>query len=168
MIVLSPHRQGEAMLFFKSKSKEPVQENRKKTNVTFEEILKQAYRVGRFSPLQSQCSPAPALVPVWVENNRAILSPIVARFFETYEIPDSRKVEILEEIQKGYAAMINSGPAYEGDGSNAFLFSKKQVIDLSNEMFRSIAVEIGVSQAEIDSNPIFTRGVFLALSKQAV
>ena len=64
--------------------------------------------------------------------------------------------------------MINSGPAYEGDGSNAFLFSKKQVIDLSNEMFRSIAMEIGVSQAEIDSTSIFTRGVFLALSKQAV
>ncbi len=156
------------MLFFKSKSKESVHEDMKNTNVPFEEILKQAYRVGRFSPLQSQCSPAPALIPVWNENNRAILSPIVARFFETYEIPESRKVEILEGIQKGYAAMINSGPNYEGDGSNAFLFSKKQVIDLSNEMFRSIAMEIGISQAEIDSNPIFSRGVFLDLSKQTV
>jgi hypothetical protein len=70
-------------------------------------------------------------------------------------------------MQKGYAAMINSGPSYEGDGSNAFLFTKQQVIDLSNEMFRLIAQELGLSEDEIRSNKIFSRETFLVLSKQS-
>jgi len=155
------------MFLFKSKKKETEQEVLPKTDVPFDDILKQAFRVGRFSPLQSQCSPAPDLIPVWNENNRQILSPIAARFFKTYEIPESRKIEVIEAMQKGYAAMINSGPSYEGDGSNAFLFTKQQVIDLSNEMFRLIAQELGLSEDEIRSNKIFSRETFLVLSKQS-
>jgi hypothetical protein len=156
------------MFFWKKEKNETIEQTLPKTGVPFEEILKQAFRLGRFSPLQSQCSPAPDLVPVWNENNREILSPRVYNFFKTYEVPASRKIEVIEEIQKGYQAMINSGPNYDGGGSGAFLFSKKQVIDLSNEMFRLIALESGLPESEISSNKIFDREVFLMLSKQLV
>jgi hypothetical protein len=112
-----------------------------KTEISEEDLFKEAYRAGRFSPTNSECPPAPDIIPVWIENNVQILEKYSDRLFEKYIIPPDLEPQIFLSMYKGFRDLVHSCP----DGKNSpFCLGSEEVLTISKSIFTSLAKKRGV------------------------
>ncbi len=101
-----------------------------------EKLLREAYHIGRYSPSNCECPPAPSVIPVWVENNVEAFEIYVDRLYRDYQVPDSLGPRIFLRIYEGFCDLIRAQP----DGGNSpFCLCREDVLVHAREIFLSLA-----------------------------
>ena len=112
-----------------------------KMEISEEVLLKESYRAGRFSPTNSECPPAPDIIPVWIENNVQILEKYSDRLFEKYIIPPDLEPQVFLSMYKGFSDLVHSCP----DGkSSPFCLGSEEVLSISKSIFTTLAKRRGI------------------------
>ncbi len=126
---------------FKKQGWSPAANPAIKAEILNEDLLKEAYKVGRYSPTNSECPPAPEIIPFWIQNNVEILGKYSDRLFDKYLIPHHLEPQLFLSMYKGFRDLILSCP----DGIDSpFCLSSKEVIAVSKSIFMTLAKEKGV------------------------
>ncbi|MHB1927795.1 MAG: hypothetical protein ACYCRD_11140 [Leptospirillum sp.] len=105
-----------------------------------EKILKDAYRVGRFTPSNTQCSPN--FIDNWINNNVECFEPVLERFFEDHTLENVTKQDVFLEVYRGFSDLILSEPEIE---ESAFRLKNPEAIKVAYEIFRRLATKFGVA-----------------------
>jgi len=101
-----------------------------------EVLLREAYHIGRYSPSNCECPPAPSVIPVWVENNVQAFEIYVDRLYRDYQVPDTLAPRIFRRIYEGFCDLVCSQP----DGGNSpFCLGREEVLVHAREIFLSLA-----------------------------
>ncbi|MHB8422814.1 MAG: hypothetical protein ACYC9S_03495 [Leptospirales bacterium] len=108
--------------------------------VSDEMILKEAYKGGRFTPSNTQCSPN--FINNWVDNNVECFEPIVNRIFTKYNVGDEMKKTILLEMYRGFSDLILAEPEIE---ESAFRLKNPEAIRIAHRIFEGLAVRHAIS-----------------------
>ncbi|MCL4461693.1 MAG: hypothetical protein M1297_08305 [Nitrospirae bacterium] len=108
-----------------------------------EKTLKDAYRVGRFTPSNTQCSPN--FINNWINNNVDCFEPVLERYFEEHSLGDVTKEEVILEVYRGFSDLILSEPEIE---ESAFRLRNPEAIKVAYEIFRRLGFKHGVTLPE--------------------
>ncbi|WP_158423147.1 hypothetical protein [Leptospirillum ferriphilum] len=104
-----------------------------------ERILKDAYRVGRFTPSNTQCSPN--FIENWINNNVDCFEPVLERFFAEHTLEEVTKQDVILEVYRGFSDLILSEPEIE---ESAFRLKNPEAIKVAYEVFRRLAGKHGM------------------------
>jgi len=137
------------MFFWSSKSLEKENDARpvQKISIPEEELLKEAWRIGRYAPTNCECPPAPDIKPVWIDNNIQALEVFVQRFYRKYNIPPALEPRIFLNIYEGFKDLVKANP---DEKDSPFCMSSAETIIVARHVFIALAKNHGVSLA-IDS-----------------
>ncbi len=95
-----------------------------------QDILKEAYKAGRFTPSNTQCSPN--FINNWIDNNVECFDPVAERMFEKHAPDAEMKKAILLEMYRGFSDLILSEPEIE---ESAFRLKNPEAIRIAREIF---------------------------------
>ncbi|MGC8500329.1 MAG: hypothetical protein ACP5OS_04015 [Leptospirillia bacterium] len=110
--------------------------------VSDEMLLREAYRIGRYSPSNCECPPAPSVIPVWVENNVEAFEISIDRLYRDYQVPDSLEPQIFRRIYEGFCDLVRS----QSDGGNSpFCLCREDVLVHAREIFLTLARKRAIS-----------------------
>ncbi|MHB1285110.1 MAG: hypothetical protein ACYCYP_00890 [Leptospirales bacterium] len=104
-----------------------------------EMILKEAYKGGRFTPSNTQCSPN--FIDNWIANNVECFEPIVNRIFKKYDVSAEMKKSILLEMYRGFSDLILAEPEIE---ESAFRLKNPEAIRIAHRIFEQLAATQGI------------------------
>lgn len=110
---------------------------------TREKLMKDAYRVGRFTPSNTQCSPN--FINNWINNNVDCFEPVLERYFEEHSLGEVTKEEVILEVYRGFSDLILSEPEIE---ESAFRLKNPEAIKVAYEIFRRLGSMHGVTLPE--------------------
>lgn len=132
------------MGFFAFRKKDAQQEAAVQTlaPASSQDILKEAYRAGRFTPSNTQCSPN--FINNWIDNNVECFDPVVARIFEKHSPDGEMKKTILLEMYRGFSDLILSEPEIE---ESAFRLKNPEAIRIAREIFVRLGSQHDVTLA---------------------
>lgn len=105
-----------------------------------EMILKEAYKGGRFTPSNTQCSPN--FIDNWIDNNVECFEPIANRIFAKYDVGAEMKKSILLEMYRGFSDLILAEPEIE---ESAFRLKNPEAIRIAHRIFEQLAAKQGIS-----------------------
>lgn len=131
-------------MFFWGKKTVAVEETGA-SRVTLDEtaLLKEAYRVGRFSPSNCECPPAPDIIPVWVDNNVESLEFYSNRFFDRFEVAPELEPRMFIAMFQGFRDLIHACP--DGGSSSPFCMKADDIVVISKDIFRKLAAKKGIT-----------------------
>ena len=118
--------------FLKKKMTEDIEPKR----VSEEILLNEAYHIGRYSPSNCECPPAPSVIPVWIENNVEALEIFVNRLYREYRVPEDLSPRIYHRIYEGFCDLVRSQP---DEGDSPFCLCRDEVLVHSREIFLALA-----------------------------
>lgn len=131
------------MFFWSTKSQDKDDEARpvQKISIPEEELLKEAWRIGRYAPTNCECPPAPHIIPVWIDNNIQALETFVRRFYHTYNVPPALEPRIFLSMYEGFKDLVKANP----DGKDSpFCMSSAETIAVARRVFTVLAKDHGV------------------------
>jgi hypothetical protein len=103
-----------------------------------EVLLKEAYHIGRYSPTNCECPPAPDIIPVWVSNNVQALELYADRLFEEYAVPPGIGPRLFQEMYRGFRDLVLSHP---DEGSSPFCLSSRETLVVARRVFVELAAK---------------------------
>jgi hypothetical protein len=112
------------------------------TSASGPDILKEAYRAGRFTPSNTQCSPN--FIDNWINNNVECFDPVAERIFSKYSPDGETKRAILLEMYRGFSDLILSEPEIE---ESAFRLKNPEAIRIAREIFVRLGSSYNVTLA---------------------
>ena len=115
--------------------KKAVEELGPKT-VSEEILLKEAYRIGRYSPSNCECPPAPSVIPVWIENNVEAFEIFVDRLYREYRVPEELSPRIYHRVYEGFCDLVRAQP---DEGDSPFCLCRDEVLVHAREIFLALA-----------------------------
>ena len=115
--------------------KKAVEELGPKT-VSEEILLKEAYHIGRYSPSNCECPPAPSVIPVWIENNVEAFEIFVDRLYREYRVPEELSPRIYHRVYEGFCDLVRAQP---DEGDSPFCLCRDEVFVHGREIFLSLA-----------------------------
>lgn len=110
-------------------------------SVSEEALLKEAYRIGRYSPSNCECPPAPSVIPVWIENNVDAFEVFVDRLYREYRVPEGLSPRIYQRLYEGFCDLIRAQP---DEGDSPFCLCRDEVLVHAREIFLTLAKRRGV------------------------
>ncbi len=129
------------MGLFSFLKKESRQESRiEREPVSEEKILKEAWKAGRYSPANSQCSPN--YIDQWVENNRTTYKSVADHFFERFDVTPSLRKAVFLEMYRGFSDMVLSEPEIE---HCAYRLENPEAIKVARKIFEGVAADFQTS-----------------------
>ncbi len=132
---------GDDMFFWNRKKEEPSASPAPRLRVTSEKLLSEAYRIGKYSPTNCECPPAPNIIPVWIANNVDAFELYVDRLNAKYDIPRETEPGLFLAMFDGFRDLIRNCP---DAGSSPFCMSREEVIEVSKSIFVKLAEKRGV------------------------
>ncbi len=130
-------------MFIWSKKKEVPDSGLKvKRPLSEEELVKAGYRIGKFSPSNCECPPAPDIIPIWVANNVEAFDLPVDRLLSEVDIPNEFLPKFFLAIFEGFRDLIHSCP---NAGNSPFALGRGDVIEISKGIFIQLAQKKGVA-----------------------
>ena len=121
--------------------KKAVEELGPKT-VSEEILLKEAYHIGRYSPSNCECPPAPSVIPVWIENNVEAFEIFVDRLYREYRVPEELSPRIYHRVYEGFCDLVRAQP---DEGDSPFCLCRDEVLVHAREIFIALARKKRVS-----------------------
>ncbi len=115
--------------------KKAVEELGPKT-VSEEILLKEAYHIGRYSPSNCECPPAPSVIPVWIENNVEAFEIFVDRLYREYRVPEELSPRIYHRVYEGFCDLVRAQP---DEGDSPFCLCRDEVLVHAREIFLALA-----------------------------
>ena len=115
--------------------KKAVEELGPKT-VSEEILLKEAYHIGRYSPSNCECPPAPSVIPVWIENNVEAFEIFVDRLYREYRVPEELSPRIYHRVYEGFCDLVRAQP---DEGDSPFCLCRDEVLVHAREIFIALA-----------------------------
>ena len=131
---------------YKTEDKENISEAKIRKTSSEELLLKEAYHIGRYSPTNCECPPAPDIIPVWVRNNVQALELYTDRLFEEYAVPPGIEPRLFQEMYRGFRDLVLSHP---DEGCSPFCLSSRETLVVARRIFvelaakRQIAITLG-------------------------
>ncbi len=101
-----------------------------------EVLLKEAYHIGRYSPSNCECPPAPSVIPVWIENNVEAFEIFVDRLYREYRVPEELSPRIYRRIYEGFCDLVRAQP---DEGDSPFCLCRDEVLVHAREIFLALA-----------------------------
>jgi hypothetical protein len=132
---------GDVMFFWNRKKEEPSASPAPRLRVSTEKLLSEAYRIGKYSPTNCECPPAPNIIPVWIENNVEAFELYVERLYAGYDIPRETEPALFLAMFDGFRDLIRNCP---DAGSSPFCMSREEVIEVSKSIFVKLAEKRGI------------------------
>ena len=108
--------------------------------VSEEALIKEAYRVGRFSPTNCECPPAPDIIPIWIRNNVQALEIYSDRLFEGYAVPPDLEIRLFQSMYQGFRDLVLSNP---DEGGSPFCLSSQETLAIARQIFVELAAKRG-------------------------
>jgi hypothetical protein len=121
---------------FKGKDKKILTKSTSRKECSEEALLRKAYRVGRYSPTNCECPPAPDIIPVWIQNNVQALEIYVDRLFEEYVVPTEVEPWIYVSMYRGFRDLVLS---HHDQEDSPFCLSSEETIRISKQIFITLA-----------------------------
>lgn len=132
---------GEQMGMFSFFKKEPTEKIVTQSEpLSDEKILKEAWKAGRYSPANSQCSPN--YIDQWVENNKTTYISVARHFFERFPVRQDLYKSVFLEMYRGFSDMVLSEPEIE---HCAYRLENPEAIKVARRIFEGVAAEYSVS-----------------------
>lgn len=132
---------GDVMFFWNRKKEEPSASPAPRLRVSTEKLVSEAYRIGKYSPTNCECPPAPNIIPVWIENNVEAFELYVERLYAGYDIPRETEPALFLAMFDGFRDLIRTCP---DAGSSPFCMSREEVIEVSKSIFVKLAEKRGI------------------------
>ncbi|MDA8060407.1 MAG: hypothetical protein M0041_00140 [Nitrospiraceae bacterium] len=105
-----------------------------------EKILKEAWKAGRYSPANSQCSPN--YIDQWVLNNQATYQSVATHFFERFPVRQDLYKAVFLEMYRGFSDMVLAEPEIE---HCAYRLENPEALKVARRIFEGVAGEYGIS-----------------------
>ncbi|EQD25591.1 MAG: hypothetical protein D084_Lepto4C00070G0003 [Leptospirillum sp. Group IV 'UBA BS'] len=132
---------GKVMFFWNRKKEDPRARVAPRRQAPTDKLLSLAYRIGKFSPTNCECPPAPSIIPVWIANNVETLELYVARLYSEFDIPRETEPALFLSMFEGFRDLIRSCPEA---GDSPFCMSREEVIEVSKAIFVRLAEKRGI------------------------
>ncbi len=123
---------------YKTEDKENISEAKIRKTSSEELLLKEAYHIGRYSPTNCECPPAPDIIPVWVRNNVQALGLYTDRLFEEYAVPPEIEPRLFQEMYRGFRDLVLSQP---DEGGSPFCLSSRETLVAAQRVFVELAAK---------------------------
>jgi hypothetical protein len=108
--------------------------------VSEEVLLKEAYHIGRYSPTNCECPPAPDIIPIWVRNNVQALELYTDRLLEEYVVPPEIEPRLFQNMYQGFRDLVLSHP---DEGCSPFCLSSRETLAIARKIFVELAAKHG-------------------------
>ncbi len=125
---------------YKTKEGEASPEAPVKKEVSEETLIREAYRVGRYSPTNCECPPAPEIIPIWIRNNVQALEIYSDRLFGEYVVPPELEIRLFQSMYRGFRDLVLSHP---DEGCSPFCLSSRETLAVARQVFIELAAKRG-------------------------